>query len=110
MPWGTCSTTISETQGPIYSTKPVTGEHFLGIDVTGPLNPPCSGSIQAPGARNPYEMPTSDIQYTLVEILVEEGSTVEMGQVIAKLAAPELQTQLKRAEDELKSERKFHLI
>ncbi len=97
-----------ETQGPIYSTKPVTrGNISVGIDVTGPLNPSRSGSIQAPGARNPYEMPTSDIQYTLVEILVEEGSTVEMGQVIAKLAAPELQTQLKRAEDELKSERKF---
>ena len=73
-----------ETQGPIYSTKPVTrGNISVGIDVTGPLNPSRSGSIQAPGARNPYEMPTSDIQYTLVEILVEEGSTVEMGQVIA---------------------------
>ena len=97
-----------ETQGPVYSTKPVTkGDITVGIDVTGPLNPSRGGGIQAPGGRNYYEMPTSSIQYTLVEILVEEGSEVKMGQVIARLAAPELQTQIKNAKDELESENKF---
>ncbi len=97
-----------EAQGPVYSTKPVVrGDITVGIDVTGPLNPSRSGSIQAPGGRNYYEMSAEDIQYTLVEILAEEGTEVKMGQVIARLAAPELQTQIKNAQDELESEKKF---
>jgi HlyD family secretion protein len=99
---------VQETQGPVYSTKPATrGDITVGIDVTGPLNPSRGGGIQAPGGRNYYEMPTSNIQYTLVDILAEEGSEVKMGQIIAKLAAPELQTQIKNAKDELESEKKF---
>lgn len=98
-----------ETQGPVYSTKPVAkGDITVGIDVTGSLNPSRSGSIQAPGGRNYYEMPSSsNIQYTLVEILAEEGAEVKMGQVIARLAAPELQTQLKNAQNELDTEERF---
>jgi HlyD family secretion protein len=99
---------VQEAQGPVYSTKPATrGDITVGIDVTGPLNPSRGGGIQAPGGRNYYEMPTSNIQYTLVDILAEEGSEVKMGQIIAKLAAPELQTQIKNAKDELESEKKF---
>ncbi|NLZ51982.1 MAG: efflux RND transporter periplasmic adaptor subunit, partial [Thermoanaerobacteraceae bacterium] len=64
-----------EAQGPVYSTKPVTrGDITVGVEVSGPLNPSRSGGIQAPGGRNYYEMPSSNIQYTLVEILAEEGS------------------------------------
>jgi len=97
-----------EAQGPVYSTKPVTrGDITVGVEVSGPLNPSRSGGIQAPGGRNYYEMPSSNIQYTLVEILAEEGSEVKMGQVIARLAAPELQTQIKNAENELESEKRF---
>jgi len=97
-----------EAQGPVYSTKPVTrGDITVGVEVSGPLNPSRSGGIQAPGGRNYYEMPSSNIQYTLVEILAEEGSEVKMGQGIARLAAPELQTQIKNAENELESEKRF---
>ena len=97
-----------ETQGPVYSTKPVTrGDITVGIDVTGPLNPSRGGGIQSPGGRDYYEMPTSNIQYTLVEILAEEGEEVKMGQIIARLAAPELQTQIKNAQEELESEQRF---
>ena len=60
-----------------------------------------------PGGRDYYEMPTSNIQYTLVEILAEEGEEVKMGQIIARLAAPELQTQIKNAQEELESEQRF---
>ncbi|HHY41385.1 MAG TPA: efflux RND transporter periplasmic adaptor subunit [Thermoanaerobacterales bacterium] len=99
---------VQEAQGPIYSTKPVTrGDISVGVEVSGPLNPSRSGSIMAPGGRNYYEIPSSNIQYTLVEILAEEGTAVKMGQVIARLAAPELHTQIKNAEDELKSEKRF---
>lgn len=97
-----------EALGPVYSTKEVTrGDITVGIDVTGPLNPSRSGGIQAPGGRNYYDAPGPSIQYTLVEILAEEGTEVKMGQVIAKLAAPELQSQLKSAQDEVDSEKRF---
>ncbi|WP_286680123.1 efflux RND transporter periplasmic adaptor subunit [Tepidanaerobacter sp. EBM-49] len=97
-----------ESQGPIYSTKPVTkGDISVGVNVTGPLNPSRSGSIQAPGMRNYYDVSSSNIQYTLVEILAEEGTEVKMGQVIARLAAPELQSKIKNAQDELESAKKF---
>jgi HlyD family secretion protein len=97
-----------ETSGPVYSTKPVTrGDISVGVDVTGSLNPSRSGGIQAPGGRNYYEISTSNIQYTLAEILAEEGSEVKMGQVIAKLSAPELQNQIKNAQDDLDSQKRF---
>ncbi len=99
---------VQETQGPVYSTKPVIrGDITVGVEVSGPLNPSRSGAIQAPGGRNYYEMPSSNIQYTLVEILAEEGSAVKMGEVIARLAAPELQNQIKNAENELENEKRF---
>jgi len=56
--------------------------------VSGSLNPSRSGSIFAPGGRNYYDISSSNIQYTLVEILAEEGEAVQMGQVIARLAGP----------------------
>jgi HlyD family secretion protein len=55
---------VQEAQGPVYSTKPATrGDITVGIDVTGPLNPSRGGGIQAPGGRNYYEMPTSNISF-----------------------------------------------
>ncbi len=97
-----------EAQGPVYSTKPVTrGDISVGVEVSGPLNPSSSGSILAPGGRNYYEISSSNIQYTLVEILAEEGEAVEMGQVIARLAAPQLQNQIKNVEAELDNEKRF---
>ena len=99
---------VQEAQGPIYSTKPVTrGDISVGVEVSGPLNPSRSGSIMAPGGRNYYDISSSNIQYTLVEILAEEGEAVQMGQVIARLAAPQLQNQIKNVQNELDNEKRF---
>jgi len=99
---------VEEAQGSIYSTKPVIrGDISVGVEVSGSLNPSRSGSIMAPGGRNYYEMTSSNIQYTLVEILAEEGSAVKLGQVIARLAAPELQNQIKKVKSDLDNEKKF---
>lgn len=94
-----------EAQGPIYSTKPVTrGDISVGVDATGPLNPSRSGGIQAPGFRDPA---AGNTQYILTEQLAQEGQEVKRGQVIAKLSAPELQTQIDTLESEIRSDKNF---
>ena len=101
---------VQETQGPVYSTKPVIrGDITVGVEVSGPLNPSRSGAIQAPGGRNYYEMPSSNIQYTLVEILAEEGSAVKMGSY-CKTCSPELQNQIKMRKMNWKMKKDFYLI
>jgi HlyD family secretion protein len=95
-----------EAQGPVYSTKPVTrGDISVGVEATGPLNPSRSGGIQAPGSYRDAE--TSSIQYTIVELLAEEGEEVKMGQVIARLEAPALETRLKNLQDEINVEKRL---
>jgi HlyD family secretion protein len=95
-----------EAQGPVYSTKPVTrGDISVGVEATGPLNPSRSGGIQAPGSYRDAE--TSSIQYTIVELLAEEGEEVKMGQVIARLEAPALETRLKNLKDEINVEKRL---
>jgi len=94
-----------EAQGPVYSTKPVTrGDLTVGVDVTGSLNPSSSGSIRAPGSRDYTGQST---QYVITEILAEEGTEVKQGQVIARVEAPGLQTQLDSLESEIKSNKDY---
>ncbi|MDN5313666.1 MAG: HlyD family secretion protein [Thermoanaerobacteraceae bacterium] len=94
-----------ETQGPVYSTKPVTrGDISVGVDATGPLNPSRSGGIQAPGFRESF---AENIQYIISEYLVEEGKEVKRGQVIAKLEAPNLQAQIDNLESEIRTNKNF---
>ncbi len=95
-----------EAQGPVYSTKPVTlGDITIGVEATGPLNPSRSGGIQAPGSYRDAE--SGLIQYTIVELLAQEGEEVKMGQVIARLEAPALQTKIMSLQDEIDSEKRL---
>lgn len=95
-----------EAQGPVYSTKPVTrGDITIGVEATGPLNPSRSGGIQAPGSYQDAE--SGLIQYTIVELLAQEGEEVKMGQVIARLEAPALQTKIMSLQDEIDSEKRL---
>jgi HlyD family secretion protein len=95
-----------ETQGPVYSTKPVTrGDITIGVEATGPLNPSRSGGIQAPGSYRDAE--SGMIQYTIVELLAQEGEEVKMGQAIARLEAPALQTKIRSLQDEIDSEKRL---
>lgn len=95
-----------ESKGPVYSTKPVTrGDITVGVEATGPLNPSRSGGIQAPGSYQNAE--SGMVQYTIVELLAEEGEEVKMGQVIARLDAPALQTKIRSMLDEIDSEKRL---
>ncbi|HHW03080.1 MAG TPA: efflux RND transporter periplasmic adaptor subunit [Thermoanaerobacterales bacterium] len=96
---------VQETQGPVYSTKPVTrGDISVGVDVTGSLNPSRSGGIQVPGSR---EYSTDNVQYIISEILAQEGEEVKRGQVIAKLVAPGLQSQIESLQTEIRTNKEY---
>ncbi|MDI3481918.1 MAG: HlyD family secretion protein [Tepidanaerobacteraceae bacterium] len=96
---------VQEAQGPVYSTKPVTrGDISVGVDVTGTLNPSRSGGIQVPGSR---EYSADNVQYILSEILAQEGEEVKQGQVIAKLVAPGLQSQIDSLESEIRANKDY---
>lgn len=92
-----------ENEGPVYSTKEVVrGDITVGVDVTGQLNPSRGGGIQAPGYPG---LSAGSSEYILEEILVEEGKPVSKGQVIARLEAPGLESDIKDLESKLKSDR-----
>ncbi|NLC77785.1 MAG: biotin/lipoyl-binding protein, partial [Clostridia bacterium] len=85
-----------EVQGPVYSTKPVTrGDISVGVEVVGSLNPTSGGGIQVPGYRGGGGASTS---YVIEEVLVKEGDEVKKDQLLVRLKAPELETQIKNLE------------
>ncbi|MEW6622108.1 MAG: efflux RND transporter periplasmic adaptor subunit [Bacillota bacterium] len=95
----------SEGQATVYATKPVIrGDISVGVEATGPLHPSRGGGIQIPGSRN-YMMTSSSISYIIDEVLVEEGDSVSKGQLLIKLVAPDLKTQIDNKQQQLKSER-----
>lgn len=93
-----------ETGGIVYATKAVArGDISVGVEVTGPLNPSRGGGIQVPGQR--FDMPSSSpTTYIISEVFVKEGDSVKQGQLLFKLAAPDLKTQLDAAQSQLKAE------
>ena len=89
-----------ETQGPVYSTKEVTkGDIDVGVETSGMLNPTNGGGIRVPGERSYGEAPVS---YILEEIILEEGTEVTKGQVIARLSSSDLEMKIEEAELKLK--------
>ncbi len=92
-----------EAKGPVYSTRPVTrGNISVGVDATGPLNPSRGGGIQVPGGG---PMPFGLSNYLVEQVLVKEGDAVTQGQVLVRLSAAELQTRIRDAEKQLRSDR-----
>ncbi|GAW92623.1 RND family efflux transporter MFP subunit [Calderihabitans maritimus] len=95
-----------ETQGPVYSTQPVTrGDISVGVEITGTLNPSRGGSIQVPGGYGPMKPGVNS--YMIAEVLVEEGTPVKQGQVIIRLSAAELETKIKSLEEQLQTNREL---
>ena len=93
-----------EVTGPIYSTKAVTkGDISVGVEVTGPLNSN-GGGIQVPGGHNYME--TNPTSYIIDQFLIEAGDEVKQGDVLIKLAAPNLQVEIDNLEEQLLSEKK----
>ncbi|HHW07245.1 MAG TPA: efflux RND transporter periplasmic adaptor subunit [Clostridia bacterium] len=91
-----------ENQGPVYSTKPVTrGDISVGVEVVGSLNPTSGGGIQVPGYRG-----SGGITYLIEEILVKEGDEVKKGQLLVRLKAPDLESQIKSLERKILEDKK----
>lgn len=92
-----------EAQGPVYSTRPVTrGDISVGVETTGPLNPSRGGGIQAPGGPEAMRL---NVSYLLEELLVQPGDAVSQGQLIARLSAPSLETQMETLTEQLQADR-----
>lgn len=94
-----------EASAPVYSTHPVTrGDIAVGVDAMGPLNPSHGGGIRIPGTRDFSSSAVSN--YIIDKILIEEGNQVKQGEVIIKLAAPNMKAKIESAEEDLQSERR----
>lgn len=94
-----------EAAGPLYSTEPVVrGDISVGVNVTGQLNPSRGGGIKAPGMRGGTSGNTT---YIIKELLAKEGDEVRQGQVIVRLEAPDLQTEIENKRKKIKSDREF---
>ncbi|MCG8482187.1 MAG: HlyD family efflux transporter periplasmic adaptor subunit [Clostridia bacterium] len=86
-----------ETDGPIYSTaKVIKGDINVGVKAKGQLQPSGDGRIELP-YRNYY----FDTQFTIEEILVEEGDSVTEGQLLVKMSADSLDKDVQAKEDDL---------
>jgi len=86
-----------QAEGPVYSTKRVVkGDINVGVETTGMLNPSRSGGIRVAGDY------TMSAQFVIDEYLVKAGDEVKKGQVVARLASVNLESQTKSKLDELK--------
>lgn len=94
-----------EAAGPVYSTQEVKrGDIKVGVEVSGSLNPSYGGGIQVPGG---YGADSSGISSYLVEdVLIKPGDVVKQGQVLVRLAAPDLTVLLDNAGEQLTAEKK----
>ncbi|MGB9812625.1 MAG: efflux RND transporter periplasmic adaptor subunit [Thermovenabulum sp.] len=92
-----------EAEGPIYSTaKVIRGDINVGVETSGPLYPNSSGGIMVP--YNPESQ--GMVSYIIDEVLVKAGDTVEAGQVLVKLRAPNIQTELENLQKQLETAKK----
>ncbi|ATW25135.1 efflux RND transporter periplasmic adaptor subunit [Candidatus Formimonas warabiya] len=91
-------------QGPVYSTQSVKkGDLDVGVEATGPLNPNWGGGIQVPGG---YGDTSGISSYIIDKVLVKPGDLVKQGQVLVQLLAPDLDTKLETAREDLAAEEK----
>lgn len=87
-----------KTEGPVYSTKPVVrGNISVGVEATGTLNPSNSGGLVVPGDYRT----AADIQMVIDEYLFKEGDAVKQGEVVVKLASPNLHTKIEQKQRDL---------
>ncbi|KYO66118.1 efflux RND transporter periplasmic adaptor subunit [Thermovenabulum gondwanense] len=92
-----------EAQGPVYSTaKVIRGDISVGVETSGPLYPNSSGGIMVP--YNPESQ--GMLSYIIDEVLVKAGDTVQAGQVLVRLRAPNIQTELENLQKQLETAKK----
>ncbi len=87
--------------GPIYATVPVAqGDINVGVRAKGQLQPTYGGGIRVPGG---YSYGAPQVNYTVQEILIEEGDEVTEGQLLITLASNELEASLETKLEKLNS-------
>lgn len=92
-----------EVQGPVYSTaKVIRGDINVGVETTGPLYPNSSGGIMVPYSPETQGM----MSYIIDQVLVKSGDTVQAGQVLVKLRAPNVQTELENLQKQIDTAKK----
>lgn len=90
-----------ETDAPIYSTSEVVkGDIQVGVKAKGQLQATRGGGIEVPGGFS-FDRPA--VNFVVNEILIEEGDAVKQGQLLIKLASPDLGSSLDAKKDELDS-------
>lgn len=91
-----------EGTGPVYSTQSVTrGNIYVGVDITGPLNPSRGGGLQVEYRQSSMGVSS----YIIDKLLVQEGDPVRQGQIVAVLASPDLETKVKSLEEQIRVSR-----
>lgn len=92
----------NEADGPIYSTAEVfKGDIEVGVKAKGMLQPTYGGEIQVSNNRRSWDMPS--VSFVIDEVLVKEGDPVTQGQLLIKLASPDLESTIKQNQDQLDS-------
>ncbi len=92
----------NQTDGPIYSTAAaVKGDIQVGVKAKGMLQPTYGGEIQVSDNRRSWDMPS--VSFVVDELLVKEGDPVTQGQLLIKLASPDLESTLETQKDDLDS-------
>jgi len=98
---------VEEVQGPVYAAKEVVrGDIAVGVEATGPLNPADHGAIRVPGGYGPRQAGAVN-SYIIDEVLAEEGDEVKKGQVLVRLTAPDLDTNIEAKKDQLEADREY---
>ena len=91
-----------QADGPLYSTaEAVKGDIQVGVKAKGMLQPTYGGEIQVSEGRRSWDMPS--VNFVVDEVLVKEGDPVTQGQLIMKLASPDLESTLDTQKDTLDS-------
>lgn len=96
-----------EAQGPVYATQEVVrGDIEVSVEATGSLNPADHGAIRIPGGRGPMTA-NAVSNYIIDEVLVEEGDEVKKGQVLLRLSAPDLVTNIETLQEQLEADKEY---
>lgn len=92
-----------EASGPVYSTaKVIRGDISVGVETSGPLYPNSSGGIMVPYSPDSQGM----VSYIIDQVLVKSGDAVEAGQVLIRLRAPNIQTELENLQKQIDTAKK----
>ena len=91
-----------EATGPRYATVPVRrGDIAVGVTARGILQPSQGGGLHVPWPRGPFFGGPPPDQFTVLEVLVQEGDYVRQGDPVIRLDASQLQSSIDQVRNDL---------